>query len=223
MWSALLPACLLSLDGISQYPSSCFPCVLHRRSPDVSLIPLLSMESAKHWELPGEELGTGTRRSENHLNGGIDCISSFVPHSNWGSKSTKFDDLLRERRSKSMLLKTLQDMSGRPPLIVYEQNTSPKARCLLNVVWDGLVVAPFSSTVDGTQSKDFLPDPIPGLKEKAVDKKAVKTAPYDEGRGAASTLSVVLGAKCWKYRLVRDNQYPHFLIAIAETSVDGRG
>ncbi|CAI9264388.1 unnamed protein product [Lactuca saligna] len=86
------------------------------------------MESAKHWELPGEELGTGTRRSENHLNGGIDCISSFVPHSNWGSKSTKFDDLLRERRSKSMLLKTLQDMSGRPPLIVYEQNTSPKAR-----------------------------------------------------------------------------------------------
>ncbi|GKD96457.1 hypothetical protein Tco_1380354 [Tanacetum coccineum] len=60
------------------------------------------MESAKHWELPGEELGTGTRRSENHLNGGIDCISSFVPHSNWGSKSTKFDDLLRERRSKSM-------------------------------------------------------------------------------------------------------------------------
>ncbi|KAI3679238.1 hypothetical protein L2E82_51532 [Cichorium intybus] len=177
MRSALLPVCLLSINGISQYPSSCFPCVLHRRSPDVSLIPLLrypevwkraavrsgktikkrrlfvevsterplgsgkrititanllmlhpsSMESAKHWELPGEELGTGTRRSENHLNGGIDCISSFVPHSNWGSKSTKFDDLLRERRSKSMLLKTLQDMSGRPPLIVYEQNTSPKA------------------------------------------------------------------------------------------------
>ncbi|GJU47487.1 hypothetical protein Tco_1204753 [Tanacetum coccineum] len=86
-----------------------------------------SMESAKHWELPGELLGTGTRRSENHLNGGIDYISSFVPHSNWGSKSTKFDDLLRERRSKSMLLKTLQDMSGRHPLIVYEQNTSPKA------------------------------------------------------------------------------------------------
>jgi len=85
-----------------------------------------SIESAKHWELPGEELGTGTRRSENHLNRGIDCISSFVPHSNWGSKSTKFDDLLRERRSKSMLLKTLQHMSGRPPLIVYEQNTSPK-------------------------------------------------------------------------------------------------
>ncbi|KAI3740867.1 hypothetical protein L2E82_31341 [Cichorium intybus] len=27
-----------------------------------------------------------------------------------------------------MLLKTLQDMSGRPPLIVYEHNTSPKAR-----------------------------------------------------------------------------------------------
>nr|GFA43411.1 double Clp-N motif-containing protein [Tanacetum cinerariifolium] len=74
-----------------------------------------------------EELGTGTRKSENHLNGGIDFISSFIPHSNWGSKSTKFDDLLRERQSKSMLLKTLQDMSGRPPLIVYEQNTSPKA------------------------------------------------------------------------------------------------
>ena len=86
------------------------------------------MESAKHWELPGEELGTGRRRSENHLNGGIDCISSFVPHSNWGSKSTKFDDLLRERRSKSMLLETLQHMSGRPPLIVYEQNTSPKVK-----------------------------------------------------------------------------------------------
>ncbi|GJX69718.1 hypothetical protein Tco_0305445 [Tanacetum coccineum] len=85
-----------------------------------------SMESAKHWELPGEELGTGTRRSENHLNGGIDCILSFVPHSNWGLKSIKFDDLLRERRSKSMLLKTLQDMPGRPPLIVYEQNTCPK-------------------------------------------------------------------------------------------------
>lgn len=31
---------------------------------------------------------------------------------------------------------------------------------------------------------------------------------------------MVVGAKC--YRLVRDNQYPHFLIAIAETSVDGR-
>ncbi|GER39079.1 tryptophan synthase beta chain [Striga asiatica] len=85
------------------------------------------MESAKHWELPGEELGTGTRRSENHLNGGIDCISSFVPHSNWGSKRTKFDDLLGEKRSKNMLLKTLQHMSGRPPLIVYEQNTSQKA------------------------------------------------------------------------------------------------
>ena len=85
------------------------------------------MESAKHWELPGEELGRGIRRSENHLNRGRDCISSFVLHSNWGSKSTKFDDLLRERRSKSMLLKTLQDMSGRPPLIVYKQNTSPKA------------------------------------------------------------------------------------------------
>ena len=85
------------------------------------------MESAKHWELPGEELGTGTRRSENHLNRGIDCISSFVLHSNWESKSTKFDDLLRERRNKSMLLKTLQHMSRRPPLIVYEQNTNPKA------------------------------------------------------------------------------------------------
>ena len=86
------------------------------------------MESAKHGELPGEELGTGTRRSENHLNGGIGCISSFIPHSNWGSKSTKFDDLLRERRSKSMLLETLQHMSGRLPLIVYEQNTSPKVK-----------------------------------------------------------------------------------------------
>ena len=84
------------------------------------------MESAKHWELPGEELGAGTRRRENHLNGGFYCISAFVPHSNWGSKSTKFDDLLRERRSKSMLLKTLQHMSGGPPLIVYKQNTSPK-------------------------------------------------------------------------------------------------
>ncbi|KAI3664707.1 hypothetical protein L1987_89524 [Smallanthus sonchifolius] len=196
------------------------------------------MESAKHWELPGEELGTGTRRSENHLNGGIDCISSFVPHSNWGSKSTKFDDLLRERRSKSMLLKTLQDMSGRPPLIVYEQNTSPKARresvfvdVLPMLEQDSLDLLERYQKKDRKSislkterpSKDFLPDPIPGLKEKAVDKKAVKTAPYDEGRGAASTLSVVLGAKCWKYRLVRDNQYPHFSIAIAETSVDGRG
>ncbi|KAJ8746852.1 hypothetical protein K2173_012903 (mitochondrion) [Erythroxylum novogranatense] len=63
--------------------------------------------------------------SRNHLNRGIDCISSFVPHSNWGSKSTKFDDLLKERRSKSMLLKTLQHMSGGPPLIVYKQNTNP--------------------------------------------------------------------------------------------------
>lgn len=85
------------------------------------------MKSAKHWELPGEELGTGTRRSENHLKGGIDCISSFENHSNWGSKSTKFDNLTRERRSKSMLLETLQHMSGRPPLIVYEQKTSQKA------------------------------------------------------------------------------------------------
>jgi hypothetical protein len=85
------------------------------------------MESAKLGELPGEKLGAGKRRSENHLNRGIDCISSFVPHSNWGSKSTKFDNLLKEKRSKSMLLKTLQHMSGRPPLIVYKQNTSPKA------------------------------------------------------------------------------------------------
>ncbi|KAI3753165.1 hypothetical protein L2E82_25211 [Cichorium intybus] len=38
-----------------------------------------SMESAKHWELLGEELGTGTRRSDNHLNGGINCTSSIVP------------------------------------------------------------------------------------------------------------------------------------------------
>nr|GEV14659.1 transposase (putative), gypsy type [Tanacetum cinerariifolium] len=88
---------------------------------------IISFGSSILTDLPEEELGTRTKRSENHLNGGIDCISSFVPHSNWGSKSTKFDDLLRERRSKSMLLKTLQDMSGRPPLIVYEQNTSPKA------------------------------------------------------------------------------------------------
>ena len=85
------------------------------------------MESAKHWELPGEELGIGTRTSENHLNGDIDFIPSFFPHRSCGSKSTKFDDLLRERRSKSMLLETLQHMSGRPPLIVYEQNTNPKA------------------------------------------------------------------------------------------------
>ncbi|KAL3646628.1 hypothetical protein CASFOL_009595 [Castilleja foliolosa] len=41
MWSAFLPVCLLSLDGIYQYPSSSFACVLHRRSPDVSLIPLV--------------------------------------------------------------------------------------------------------------------------------------------------------------------------------------
>lgn len=85
------------------------------------------MESAKDWELPGEELGRGRRRRKKDLNVGIDCISSVLPHSNWGSKSRIFDDLLREKRSKSMLLKTLQHMSGRPPLIVYEQNTSPKA------------------------------------------------------------------------------------------------
>jgi hypothetical protein len=84
------------------------------------------MESAKHWELPAEELGTGTRRSQNHLKGGIYCFSAFVPHSNRGSKSTKFDDLLRERRSKTVLLKTLQHMQEGAPLIVYKQNTSPK-------------------------------------------------------------------------------------------------
>lgn len=33
MWSAFLPVCLLSLDGILQCPSSSFACVLHRRSP----------------------------------------------------------------------------------------------------------------------------------------------------------------------------------------------
>ncbi|KAF3665966.1 putative cinnamoyl-CoA reductase 1-like [Capsicum annuum] len=43
-------------------------------------------------------------------------------------KAPNVIDLLRERRSKSMLLETLQHMSGRPPLIVYEQNTNPKAR-----------------------------------------------------------------------------------------------
>jgi hypothetical protein len=58
------------------------------------------MESAKHWELPGKELRTGTRRSKNHLNGKIDCISSFVPHSNWGSKSTKFGDLQKKGKTK---------------------------------------------------------------------------------------------------------------------------
>ncbi|ONK75562.1 uncharacterized protein A4U43_C03F18190 [Asparagus officinalis] len=54
-----------------------------------------SMESAKHWELPGEELRTRTMRSENHLNGGVYCISPYVSHSNWGSKCTKFDDLVK--------------------------------------------------------------------------------------------------------------------------------
>lgn len=55
------------------------------------------MESVKYWELFGEELGIGIRRSENYLNGGIDCILFFVFYSNWGLKSIKFDDLLRER------------------------------------------------------------------------------------------------------------------------------
>uniref|UniRef100_K4CC02 Uncharacterized protein n=1 Tax=Solanum lycopersicum TaxID=4081 RepID=K4CC02_SOLLC len=40
MWLAFLPVCLLSLDGIYQYPSSSLACVLHLRLPDVSLIPL---------------------------------------------------------------------------------------------------------------------------------------------------------------------------------------
>jgi hypothetical protein len=97
-------------------------------------------------------------------------------------------------------------------------------RCLLNVVWGGLVEAPFSSPVEGTKKEPGLPARSDSGVKRNVDKKAVKTALYDEGRGAAaSTLSVVLGAKCWKYRLVRDNQYQHFIIAIAETPVDGRG
>ena len=52
-----------------------------------------SMGSAEHWELPGKELETGTGRSENHLGEKIDCISSSVLRSNWGSKGTKFDNL----------------------------------------------------------------------------------------------------------------------------------
>ncbi|KAG8380879.1 hypothetical protein BUALT_Bualt06G0062500 [Buddleja alternifolia] len=79
------------------------------------------MESAKHWELPGEELGTGTRRRENHLNGGIDCISSFVPHRNWGSKSTKFDDLLREkRRLESLEVLFLWGAKSLPDSLLFE-------------------------------------------------------------------------------------------------------
>nr|GEU31631.1 cytochrome P450 716B1-like [Tanacetum cinerariifolium] len=106
MRSALLPVCLLSLDEISQYPSSCFPCVLHRRSPDVSLI-LLLRKGATIWH---------------QISGGVERVAMR------SEKTIKNKDCSwRERRSKSMLLKTLQDMSRRLPLIVYEQNTSPKA------------------------------------------------------------------------------------------------
>ncbi|KAI5653717.1 hypothetical protein M9H77_30904 [Catharanthus roseus] len=48
-------------------------------------------------------------------------------HNYRGAKSNKFDDLLRERRSKK-ILETLQPTSGRPPLIMHEQNTSQKTR-----------------------------------------------------------------------------------------------
>ena len=65
------------------------------------------VDVAPNEELPGEELATGTRKSENHLNRGIDRVLFFVLRSNWGSKSIKFDDLLGERQNKNRLLKTL--------------------------------------------------------------------------------------------------------------------
>ncbi|MCD7473333.1 hypothetical protein HAX54_015118, partial [Datura stramonium] len=78
--------------------------------------------SAKHWELPGKELGTGTRRSENHLNRGIDCISSFVPHSNWGSKSTKFDDTKR-KKAKRVVRNGKKDTTTLPLCLTVGANT----------------------------------------------------------------------------------------------------
>jgi len=46
-----------------------------------------------------------TGRSKNHLSKKICCIFFFVLHSNWESKNTKFDNLKKEIKSKSMILK----------------------------------------------------------------------------------------------------------------------
>ncbi|KAK8557543.1 hypothetical protein V6N12_009774 [Hibiscus sabdariffa] len=98
----------LPLCGRPSYQSASFLLMEYNNARASALLAFFTgahriMESAKHWELPGEELGTGTRRSENHLNEGIDCISSFVLHSNWGSKSTKSDNLLKEKRKIELL------------------------------------------------------------------------------------------------------------------------
>ena len=45
------------------------------------------------------------KKSENHLSKKSCYSSSSVLHSNWGSKNTRFDNLEKEIKNKSMILK----------------------------------------------------------------------------------------------------------------------
>jgi hypothetical protein len=66
---------------------------------------LIRIKSAKRWELPKQKSRKKTEKSKNHLSKTIYCIFVSVLHSNWGSKNTKFGNLKKEIKSKSMILK----------------------------------------------------------------------------------------------------------------------
>jgi hypothetical protein len=70
------------------------------------MLHLIRIKSAKRWELPKQKSREKTERSKNHLSKTISCIFVAVLHSNWASKNTKFDNLKKEIKSKSMILKT---------------------------------------------------------------------------------------------------------------------
>jgi len=56
---------------------------------------LICIKNAKYWELP-QQKGKKKKKGKNHLNKKSYYMSSFVLHSNWGSKNTKFDNLEKE-------------------------------------------------------------------------------------------------------------------------------
>jgi hypothetical protein len=58
----------------------------------------------KKCQILGTTLTTGKKKSENHLSKKSCYISSSVFHSNWGSKNTRFDNLEKKIKNKSMIL-----------------------------------------------------------------------------------------------------------------------
>jgi hypothetical protein len=57
------------------------------------------------WELPRQTGKIGKKKSETHLSKKSCYISSSVLHNNWGSKNTRFDNLEKKIKNKSMILK----------------------------------------------------------------------------------------------------------------------